>query len=157
MLDTSTWKEFVVSDILNVEQTKSIVAKANLKEGDIPYVSRTTSNNGYQSYCGNKDKVNKGNCITIGAETAIAFYQPKDFVAGNKVYRLSKEGLSEKHYIFLASVLNKKTDDYSYSNARIPAKIKAETMLLPSRHPADWTEFNVVICKFFDDYYKSMQ
>lgn len=151
MLDTSTWKEFVVSDILNVEQTKSIVAKANLKEGDIPYVSRTTSNNGYQSYCGNKDKVNKGNCITIGAETAIAFYQPKDFVAGNKVYRLSKEGLSEKHYIFLASVLNKKTDDYSYSNARIPAKIKAETMLLPSRHPADWTEFNVVICKFFDE------
>lgn len=132
MIDTSTWKEFVVSDILNVEQTKSVVAKADLKEGNIPYVSRTTNNNGYQSYCGNKDKINKGNCITIGAETAIAFYQPEDFVAGNKVYRLSREGLSEKHYIFLISMLNKKTGDYSYSDARIPAKIKAETITLPA-------------------------
>lgn len=125
------FKEFIVKDILNVEQTKSVVAKADLTEGDIPYVTRTVSDNGYMGTCGNKDKVNKGNCITIGAETGVAFYQPNDFVAGNKVYRLSREGLNIKEYLFLASVLNMQTKNYSYSNARIPEKIKVEKIILP--------------------------
>ena len=134
ILSSSTmqmFKEFAVKDILNVEQTKSVVAKADLTEGDIPYVTRTVSDNGYMGTCGNKDKVNKGNCITIGAETSVAFYQPNDFVAGNKVYRLSREGLNIKEYLFLASILNMQTKNYSYSNARIPEKIKVERILLP--------------------------
>ena len=125
------FKEFAVKDVLNVEQTKSVVSKADLTEGDVPYVTRTISDNGYMGTCGNKDKVNKGNCITIGAETGVAFYQPNDFVAGNKVYRLSREGLNVKEYLFLASILNVQTKNYSYSNARIPEKIKAERILLP--------------------------
>lgn len=131
------YKDFRVKDILLVEQTKSVVAKSNLIDGDIPYVTRTVSNNGYTRTCGNLDKINKGNCITIGAETGVAFYQPNDFVAGNKVYRLSREGLGEKEYLFLVGVLNKQTKNYSYSNARIPEKIKAETIPLPVIENAD--------------------
>ena len=125
------FKSFIVENILNVEQTKSITAKSNLIEGNIPYVTRTVVDNGYMGTCGNLDKINKGNCITIGAETGVAFYQPIDFVAGNKVYRLSADGLNEKHYLFLASTLNRLTKNYSYSNARIPEKIKKEQILLP--------------------------
>lgn len=125
------YKTFKVEEVLKVEQTKSVVAKKDLKPGDIPYVTRTVSNNGYNGTCGNTDKINKGNCITIGAETGVAFYQPDDFVAGNKIYRLSRRGLSEKIYLFLVSVLNKQTVNYSYSNARIPEKIKKEEISLP--------------------------
>lgn len=125
------YKDFIVEKILKVEQTKSVIAKANLVEGNIPYVTRTVSDNGYMDTCGNTDKVNKGNCITIGAETGVVFYQPVDFVAGNKVYRLSADGLNEKHYLFLAGALNRLTKNYSYSNARIPEKIKKERILLP--------------------------
>ena len=123
--------EFKVGDILLVEQTKSVVAKANLINGDIPYVTRTVSDNGYMGTCGNVDKTNQGNCITIGAETGVAFYQPNDFVAGNKVYRLSRAGLTANEYLYLASVLNMQTKNYSYSNARIPEKIKNEKFYLP--------------------------
>lgn len=129
--DEVRFGEFVVKDVLNVDQTKSVVAKSDLVDGTIPYVTRTVSDNGYMGTCGNTDKVNVGNCITIGAETGIAFYQPSDFVAGNKVYRLSREGLGIKEYLYLASVLNMQTKNYSYSNARIPEKIKAEKFLLP--------------------------
>ena len=125
------FRGFIVENILNVEQTKSVVAKVNLVDGNIPYVTRTVSDNGYMGTCGNTDKVNKGNCVTIGAETGVAFYQPVDFVAGNKVYRLSANGLNEKHYLFLAGALNRLTKNYSYSNARIPEKIKKEVILLP--------------------------
>ena len=131
-------KEYKVQDILKVEQTKSVVSKSDLIDGDIPYVTRTVSDNGYTRFCGNKDKINKGNCLTIGAETGVAFYQPNDFVAGNKVYRLSREGLEEREYLYLVSILNKQTKNYSYSNARIPTKIKAETIFLPSRHAVNW-------------------
>lgn len=129
------YKTFKVEDVLTVEQTKSVVAKKDLKPGDIPYVTRTVSDNGYNGTCGNTDKINKGNCITIGAETGTAFYQPNDFVAGNKIYRLSRAGLGEKEYLFLAAVLNKQTQNYSYSNARIPEKIKKENISLPI-HPS---------------------
>ena len=125
------FKEFFVKDLLKVEQTKSVVAKENLLDGNVPYVTRTVSNNGYTRKCGNVDKVNAGNCITIGAETGVAFYQPNDFVAGNKIYRLSREGLGEKEYLYLATILNQHTKDYSYSNARIPEKIKLEKISLP--------------------------
>lgn len=123
--------EFKVENVLKVEQTKSVVSKLKLTEGNIPYVTRTTSNNGYAGTCGNKDKINDGNCITIGAETAVAFYQPADFVAGNKIYRLSREGLSKNEYLYLAAVLNQRTKWYSYSNARTPEKIKQESICLP--------------------------
>lgn len=123
--------EFKVEDVLKVEQTKSVVSKLKLTEGNIPYVTRTTSNNGYAGTCGNKDKMNDGHCITIGAETAVAFYQPADFVAGNKIYRLSREGLSKNAYLYLAAVLNQRTKWYSYSNARTPEKIKQESICLP--------------------------
>ncbi len=122
---------FFVKEVLNVEQTKSVVAKSDLTFGDIPYVTRTVSNNGYMGKCGNLEKINHGNCITIGAETGIAFYQPNDFVAGNKVYRLSRDGLGEKEYLFLTSILNVQAKNYSYSNARIPEKIKSELISLP--------------------------
>lgn len=134
------FQDFVVGQILNVEQTKSVVSKENLVPGNIPYVTRTAFANGYSGTCGNTDKLNRGNCITIGAETGVAFYQPNDFVAGNKVYRISRDGLGEEEYLYLVACLNKKACDYSYSNARIPEKIKVELISLPvtSDGTPDW-------------------
>jgi hypothetical protein len=134
------YAKFRVDEVLSVEQTKSVVAKKDLVDGDIPYVTRTVSNNGHFGLCGNADRLNSGNCITIGAETGVAFYQPYDVVAGNKVYRLSRDGLGESEYLYLVATLNLKSKDYSYSNARIPEKIRAEVIELPiiSSGEPDW-------------------
>ena len=129
--------KFRVGDVMQVDQTKSVVAKKDLIDGAIPYVTRTVSDNGYTSSCGNADRINLGNCITIGAETGVAFYQPNGFVAGNKVYRLSRDGLEAKQYLYLTGVLNKQTSSYSYSNARIPERIRAERISLPVVPSAD--------------------
>ena len=47
--------EFKVENVLKVEQTKSVVSKLKLTEGNIPYVTRTTSITGYAGTCGYKD------------------------------------------------------------------------------------------------------
>ena len=153
------FKKFFVKDVLKVEQTKSVVAKENLIDGVIPYVTRTVSDNGYTRTCGNIDKVNEGNCITIGAETGVAFYQPNDFVAGNKVYRLSRDGLGEKEYWYLAAVLNQHTKDYSYSNARIPEKIKSEKIFLPvdENENIDWQFMNERVEELMNERVEELQ
>ena len=122
------FKKFKVGDVLSVETTKYVPAKRNLIDGDIPYITRTVRNNGYTGTCGNIDKLNNGNCITIGDISGIAFYQPDNFVAGDEVHKLSREGLGEKEYLFLASALNIWAGMYSYSRRCTPKRIEAETL-----------------------------
>lgn len=141
------FRMFTVGKIFIVTRAKGIPAKKDLIEGNIPYVTRTTSNNGYMGTCGNADKINPGNCITIGGETGVAFYQPAAFVAGNNMCRLSIDGLTENHYLYLAGVLNKLTKNYSYSNARTLECIKKEQIPLPvtTVMVPDWTALEVLL------------
>ena len=144
------FRMFTVGRIFTVERAKGIPAKKDLTEGNIPYVTRATTNNGHMGTCGNIDKINPGNCITIGGETAIAFYQPVDFVAGNNMCRLSIEGLSENHYLYLAGVLNKLAKNYSYSNARTLERIKKEQIPLPVTTVIvpDWVGLEAVLAAY---------
>lgn len=50
------------------------------KKGILPYVTRTAENNGYFGFAHNNPnfKLNPGNTISFGAETAEFFYQPDD-------------------------------------------------------------------------------
>jgi hypothetical protein len=75
----------------------------------------------------------KGNCITIGAESCVAFYQSKDFLTGNKMYRLYSKNLNNNNALFICNILNKIGESYSYSNAWVSEKIKKEKIKLPSK------------------------
>ena len=109
-------------------------------EGNIPYVTRSAENNGKSGYCGNADRIVKGNCITIGAEGFTAFYQENDFVAGNKVYALRHRNLNNVNALYICTVLNKLSCLYSFNNARILDKIKQEVISLPidNNGEPDW-------------------
>ena len=99
---------------------------------------------------GENFELNKGNCITIGAEGRIAFYQKDDFIAGVKVYTIRHTKLNEKIGLFSCSLLNVNATKYKYTEARILDKIKQETIPLPTtpNNQPDW--------KFMEDYIKSL-
>lgn len=140
-IDTSGWKEFRVGELFKCETTLSIPSKSNLKDGDINYITRSAVDNGLGGTCGNEDHKNKGNCITIGAEGFVAFWQSEDFVAGNKVYTLRHPEMNEINGLFVCSALNALSGRYSFNNARVLDKIKAEIIKLPatpSGNP-DWS------------------
>ena len=138
--DTNTWKKFKVGELFDCETTKGIASKNDLVEGNIPYVTRSAENNGKSGYCGNADRIVKGNCITIGAEGFTAFYQENDFVAGNKVYTLRHRNLNNVNALYICTVLNKLSCLYSFNNARILDKIKQEVISLPidNNGEPDW-------------------
>ena len=139
-IDTSKWGKFKVGELFDCETTKGIASKNDLVEGNIPYVTRSAENNGKSGYCGNADRIVKGNCITIGAEGFTAFYQENDFVAGNKVYALRHRNLNNVNALYICTVLNKLSCLYSFNNARILDKIKQEVISLPidNNGEPDW-------------------
>ena len=143
-IDLSNWGEFVVGDLFNCETTKSMnPSKDQLPEGNIPYITRSGFNNGVSGYYADPENefTTKGQCITIGAEGAIAFYQELDFIPGIKVYTLRHDNLTKKSALFLCSLLNANSYKYSYTNARILDRIKEETIKLPLKPNTDLNNY----------------
>ncbi len=131
-MDISNWKEFCVGKLFSCETTLGIPSKNDLIEGDINYITRSALDNGFSGTCGNTDHLNKGNCITIGAEGFVAFWQTDDFVAGNKVYALRHPKLNKTNGLFVCTALNALSNRYSFADARILDKIKIEIIKLPA-------------------------
>ena len=129
--DTSTWKEFTVSDIFDCKTTKA-VSSDELIDGDILYVTRSATNNGVSGSLQKiNSKINKSNCITIGAEGKFAFYQDVEFEAGVKIYALRNGSLNKYNALFLCTLLNLEVYKYNYGRARVLEKIKSEKIKLP--------------------------
>ena len=139
-VDTSAWGEFVVGELFDCDTTKTFYPnKSELPPGNTPYITRSTYDNGISGYYDDIDNefTIEGNCLTIGAEGGIAFWQPKPFIAGVKVYTIRHPQLNELTALFVASLLNANSANYSYTNARVLAKIKAESIKLPLKPSAD--------------------
>lgn len=129
-----TFGEFKVEDLFACETTRNYNPKTvYLPEGDTPYVTRSAYNNGISGYFTDEHGffVNDGNCITIGAEGGVAFYQPDDFIAGVKVYTLRHDHMTCEIGLYLCTALNVYSHIYSYTNARVLDKIKNEIIKLP--------------------------
>lgn len=138
-LDYNKWKKFIVGDIFDCKTTKPLDINEAI-EGNIPYITRSAINNGNSGYYGNVDYVKEGNCITIGAEGRIAFYQKNSFIPGVKVYTLKNKYINEYNALFIITLLNQKVDLYNYGRARILDKIKEESIYLPvdEANNPDW-------------------
>ena len=152
IVDISMWKPFRVGDLFDCETTLSVPSKNNLVDGDVSYITRSAVDNGLSGHCGNLDSVNVGRCITIGAEGFVAFWQPDDFVAGNKVYALRHSGLNELRALFVCAALNVLSSEYSFSNARILDSIKQEVILLPATPDGepDWAYMEAYMQQVLD-------
>lgn len=148
-VDTSAWGEFIVGELFKCDTTKTFYPnKSELPEGNTPYITRSTYDNGISGYYNdiNNEFTIEGDCLTIGAEGGIAFWQPKPFIAGVKVYTIRHPHLNELTALFIASLLNTNSANYSYTNARVLAKIKAETIKLPlkpSANPSNYTQDDI--------------
>ena len=145
-LNTNKWKKFKVGELFDCSTTKTF---SHDKSGDIPYITRSGINNGFSGFIA-ADKPNPANCITIGAEGIVAFYQNKDFASGIKIYTLRHESLNQYNALFICTVLNCYRYKYSYGRARVLDKIREEIIKLPATADGkpDW--------KFMEHYVKSL-
>lgn len=143
------FREFKVGELFDINDTIKFNPRDNrLPVGNVPYITRTSKNNGQlDSYSDDSGQfTNKGNCITVGIEGAVAFYQPNDFIAGINVYTLRHERMTQSIGLYLCAVLNMQSWKYGFVNGRTLGRIKAETIQLPVKEgtdPSNYTEDDI--------------
>ncbi len=134
-LDECKWRWFKVSNILNVS-LGPYVDKDLLKPGYLPYVTRTAQNNGvdyYGYYVGAEEDAFQGNCITIGAEGIVAFYQHEKFLKGNKINIIRHPEMNPKIAMFLVTIFDfVNVGIYNYGYAIVKKRLNASMIPLPS-------------------------
>lgn len=118
VLDTSNWKYFEYQELFKIERGESFYLK-DLNEGQFPYVSASAQNNGVTSYVSIKNQ--DGSAISLAYDGSIgeAFYQPKPFLASEKiaVLRINKKWSKELNpsiALFLITLIRKEKIRYNY-------------------------------------------
>ncbi len=130
------WGEFEIGEEFVVKNSKAY-HKTNLKESKkdgISYVSRTNLNNGIESIVKKEGfKINQKNTIVFGAENATFFYQPNEYITGNKMYLIEKDKLNKFSGLFIQMMLNKSIVNcgFGYGKGLIGSRVKKRFILLP--------------------------
>ena len=126
------FKEFAVKDILPQVNIKKYSKKPE-SEGNIPFVSCQTTNNGIASYCGEVPEVN--HCITVSTNGNCfdCFWHNYPIIPSSDVEVLHKDGITDNAEIslYLCGVLSPNTRLYSYSNKPKNGKVFDTIIFLP--------------------------
>lgn len=124
------WRHFQINDVFDVT-LGPYTEKKHLTEGALPYITRTALNNGVSEF-GNNETVYEGNCLTVGAEGIVAFYQPRPFLKGNKINVLRSPNLNPYSGLFAATVMDYAHKGiYNYGYALVMARLKRSKIPLP--------------------------
>lgn len=131
----SNWKAFYFTEVFTEIQRGKRLKKADHKEGNTPYVSSTSLNNGIDGFIGNDSSIRKfENCLTLANSGSVgcAFYHRYTFVASDHVTKLKRDGLDKYAYLFMIPIINRLAEKYSFNREINDERIKREKLLLPA-------------------------
>lgn len=133
-LNDREWKEFYLRDIFPEIQRGKRLKTADHVAGNIPYVSSSSVNNGVDAFIGNACKIRKFNeCLTLANSGSVgkAFYHNYEFIASDHVTALKSDKLSKYSYIFIATIVQRLEEKYSFNREINDMRINKEKILLP--------------------------
>lgn len=130
----NSWKPFEVQEIFDNIQRGIRLTKDNQIEGNIPYISSTSLNNGVDNFIGNKENVRtSGYDLTIANSGSVGstFYHPYNYIASDHVHSLSNEKFNKYQYLFLSVLLNRLKDKYHFNREINEKRLKTDKLMLP--------------------------
>lgn len=151
-LDKSTWKEFKISDILDIHNGKGITQEEIIENpGILTVVQSGEENNGVLGYIDLGYCILKGYtyslemCLTVarsGSAGYVSFHDSGCVVGDSAKILLLKDKTktNEYVYLFLRTILMANKYKYSYGRKVTEEKYKAEKLMLPidSTGEPDW-------------------
>ncbi|MGV2871421.1 restriction endonuclease subunit S [Colwellia sp. E150_009] len=130
------WKEFALEELFDFKKGKRLT-KANMLEGNTPFIGSTDSNNGVTNTVG-QDAIHDGNVISVNYNGSVgeAFYQPVDFWASDDVNVLyPKEDCFSRFnsYIalFIIPIIRLNKFKFSYGRKWHMDRMKESQIVLP--------------------------
>ncbi|EPZ58996.1 type I restriction modification DNA specificity domain protein [[Clostridium] sordellii ATCC 9714] len=146
-LSNREWKPFKIEKLFAVNKGIYLNNK-NIIDGNIPYITATSTNNGINDFIGNGVLFSK-DTITIEKISLSAYYQPHDYYCSHDVSVIQNENLDKYISLFVATMIKRQGIKYSYGRQAQMNVVKRETIFLPvddSNNP-DWS--------FMRDYIKN--
>lgn len=131
----SNLKAFYFTEVFTEIQRGKRLKKADHEQGNTPYASSTSLNNGIDGFVGNDGSVRKfDDCLTLANSGSVgcAFYHQYTFVASDHVTKLKRTGLDKYAYLFMIPIINRLSEKYSFNREINDERIKREKLLLPA-------------------------
>lgn len=149
------WATFKIGKIFEIKKVTGLPIE-NYKNGDIPYISTSSVNNGATNFVSASDEViSRKGTLSIDPIKGKVFYHPYDFVgrgfSGASINLLYNDNLTEHNALFLATAIEKTaTSKASYGYLFNGNRLKYGVILLPitAKGEPDY--------KFMEDYVKEI-
>lgn len=132
-MDTRNWKWFRYDQIFDIKKGKRLT-KADMIEGEIPYIGAIDSNNGVSAHISNSEHLHSANTITVSYNGSIgyAYYQQKEFWATDDVNVLYPKFKLNKYVAeFLCSLIEKEQYRFCYGRKWDKETMKKSMIKLP--------------------------
>ena len=128
------WKEFNIREIFPFVKRGKRLKTADHIAGDIPYVSSSAMDNGVDAFIGNDGAVRKfQDCLTLAnsGSVGITFYHSYEFIASDHVTALQSPRLNKYSYIFIATMVKRLQEKYSFNREINDVRLNKEKVFLP--------------------------
>ena len=133
-LNDRKWKQCKLSKLGKIESGKDIYAVERI-EGDIPYVTSGSQNNGIGYFVANKNKTLDKGYIAFNRNGAVglAFYHPYWSVMGNDCRKIHILKADENIYVglFISTAISMQSKSFSYSRKLGTARANKLQVMLP--------------------------
>lgn len=129
------WREFNFNEVFRKIQRGKRLKKDDHIEGDVPYISSTSLNNGLDQFIGNEDKVRKfKNNLTLANSGSVGscFYQEYEYIASDHVTSLTLDKADKYIYLFMATMIKRLEEKYSFNREINDKRIRKEKFILPA-------------------------
>ena len=133
-LDELKWKAFNIEEIfIDIQRGKRLKTEVHIA-GQTPYVSSSSILNGVDNFIANNDGVRRfKNCLTLANSGSVGetFYQPYEFVASDHVTKLENPLFDKYVYLFIATIVKRLSEKYSFNREINDTRLRRERILLP--------------------------
>lgn len=130
-LDEVEWDTFILSNLGEINSGKDI-SKTERIDGNIPYISATSQNNGITDYVNNENDTLERNCISINRTGSVgySFYHPYQALFSNNCRKLILKNKNKYISLFIVNQIKHQKEKYSYGYIMGTNRLKKNKKLL---------------------------
>ncbi len=128
------WKVFEFNKIFREIKRGKRLTKSNQVIGDIPYVSSSSLDNGVDNFISNSKNIRKfKNTLSIANSGSVGscFYHKYEYVASDHITNLKLGNADENIYLFMATIVKRLEEKYSFNREINDNRIQREKIILP--------------------------
>ena len=127
------WKPFRIEEVCEITSGRDIYDKERF-DGNNPYITASTLNNGIGYFVGNKNDTLESGCISVNRNGSVgySFYHPYSALYGNDTRKLRPFNKNRYVCFFLTRMITAQKDKYGYGLKLGTERLKKQPIMLPA-------------------------